>query len=327
MKLLRAVPALLALSLLTGCDVNALLAKTGPGNNSNQIPNNDQQLDQVLTDAELKSVAAFQGGLVDAAGQGLAAAGTVNALKSVAALRSVSAYRIASAEGEKGEEETPWEGPDWETFDWDQGGWSDLDPGHENYDSLKDIFDGGSDGGTLTSDTPKGWYLKGNFTLADGFTAEGKAGLVTNDKELTASTLNEFKASAYVEVTITTVPGTDERLKMLEGTKLALTLTNPEGGAGYLRGEFMLNDDPEAKGTLIVDLLDDSWTVVIPTENEDGEEAFISLTKSTDGGWIGRVFGAKDEQDNLTNQLAEFNWNDDGALRINGKATEEKMPL
>lgn len=304
MKLTRAIPALLALSMLTGCDMNAFLPKEGTNPVQNPSTNN---FSNKLTDAELKSVAALQSGLVDASSQGLAAAGAVNTLKSVAALRSVSAYRISALT--------------WPTEDIT---WDDVVEGHDHYETLNGKFAGRMG----TSEEPAGWYLDGTFTLMPQFTVTGQASLVTNGEAVTLSTLDKLAATASVEFTIASVPAGDD-LKALKDSTIALELTKAKGApSNVLSGEFTLTQGgQESKGALFVDIMYDTWTIEIPSKDEDNNLIFISLTKDADGTCSGRVYGAKNGKIDTAAEKAKFSWGKDNKLKFNGKSTDYVMPL
>ena len=104
MKLNRVIPAFLALSLLTGCDINGLMAGFNPnGKNGKggEIVDENKETPKAtwesLSEEEKTVINDYTELVFEAAGQGLAAAGTFDALKSVSALTSNSAYRISSA--------------------------------------------------------------------------------------------------------------------------------------------------------------------------------------------------------------------------------------
>ncbi|MNX19683.1 hypothetical protein D3C86_496100 [compost metagenome] len=301
MKLTRAIPAVLALSMLTGCDMNAFLPKNPDGKNTIQDPGTN--IANKLSDAELKSVAAFKGGLVDAAGQGLAAAGTVNALKSVAALRSVSAYRTASITGfpDGGTSGISWENP---------------------YTSENNQFTGKKGAGKLND--LDGWYLDGTFTLIKDFTATGQAMFQASGNGIDPNKLDEYQASAKVDILVTQVPAdAPTELANLKDSQIYLELNKVAGASTVLEGEFKITKNSvEAKGTLEIELLANTWKVVVPSVDDENKQVFISLTRDANGAGAGRVYGAKDGKADYDTVKAEFSWGSDGKVKLNGKATD-----
>lgn len=299
MKLTRAIPAVLALSMLTGCDMNAFLPKNPDGKNTIQDPGTN--IANKLSDAELKSVAAFKGGLVDAAGQGLAAAGTVNALKSVAALRSVSAYRISSLTEFPGPGDVTWE-PD--------------------YTSTDGKFTGKKGEGTFNGQN--GWYLDGAFTLIPDFSATGKAMFQANSQEVDPNKLDEYQASAKVDILVEQVPANaPAELANLKDAQVYLELSKVAGASTVLEGEFKITKNSvESKGTLEVELLANTWKVVIPSVDDENNPVFISLTRESNGAGAGRVYGAKNGAVDYDTEKASFSWGSDGKVKLNGKATD-----
>lgn len=313
MKLTRAIPALLALSMLTGCDMTAFLPKDGTDSGQNPNTNN---FSNKLTEAELKSVAALQSGLIDASSQGLAAAGAVNTLKSVAALRSVSAYRISALTWPAGADIT----------------WAEVDEEHPQFETLNGKFAGrmGTSGPSEEApDNIPGWYLDGAFTLTPQFTAAGSASIITNGETVTLSTLDKLAATASVELKIDSVPAVDD-LQGLKDSTIAVTLTKAKGApSNLLSGEFTLKPQggKASKGALFVNIVYDSWTVEIPSKDENNNLIFISLSKDADGACSGRVYGAKEGKIDTTAEKAKFSWGKDNKLKYNGKSTDVTMPL
>jgi hypothetical protein len=300
MKLTRAIPAILALSMLTGCDMSTFL----PNNDGkDQVKNDVNNLGNKLSEAELKSVAAFKGGLVDAAGQGLAAAGTVNALKSVAALVSVSAYRISSL--------TDFPDSESEGIRWNNAFTSDNGQ-----------FTGKKGEGKLNG--LDGWYLDGTFTLIKDFQATGKAMFQASGQNVDPNKLDEYQASAKVDILVSQVPeNAPAELANLKDSQVYLELSKVAGASTVLEGEFKITKNSvESKGTLEIELLANTWKVVVPSVDDENKQVFISLTRESNGAGAGRVYGAKNGAVDYDTEKASFSWGSDGKVKLNGKATD-----
>jgi|GEM_PF-2285383 len=309
MKLTRALPAFLALSLLTGCDINAFLPKTPDGKGAITNPNtNDVQLQ--LTEAELKSVNALEGGLFDALAQGNSTAGVVNTLKSVAAFTggSASGYRISSVDGPIV--------------------WNPVDTDHEHYTKLKDKFSG--DFGTGNHS----WHLRGDFTLLDGLTATGTASLATNGATATLGTMKDFAATVTVEMDVKDVPqDKGEEIKSLANSRINLTIEKPVGPIqDFLEGYFtMSKGDVTSKGLLEVDLLRETWKITILSKDEAGNDVALRLTSELGGSGRMTVYalhhalpvpGQFEMKDvNFDKMLWDYSWGRDGIVYVNRKPT------
>lgn len=315
MTLTRALPALLALSLLTGCDqLNGLIPQPkNTGNNPGNNPgtNTGEQLQQ-LTQAELKSVAAFQGGLTDAANQGAAAAGTISTLKSVAALKSVGAYRINAITFPG---DLTWEAA---TSDGFAGQWAR----HVNPENNKDST----------------FYLKGDFTPMAGFEATGSAAFqsVGDPTKLAEG----FTGTISLDLGISKAP---DAAKGLEGSKLELSVTNGGQMNTLLTGTFDITP-PEGgaaaavvKGDFGVQALtnNSSWWVMTASKDANDNLTFVKLSFNSDGSGNGNVYGfLASGSANVVNydvKHATFNWGKDGKGKVKllpeGKEADIEMPF
>lgn len=291
MKLKRAIPALLAMSVLTGCDVDTLLA--GSKKDQNIIEEGNPSNQQVLTADELKSVAAFEASAIDAAGQGLAAAGTADALKSVAALKSVGAYRIATLEPN----------PDDLPAD-DDGRWVAFNPddkfaGHKIEDTAGDF---------------RYFYLKGDFTPIENFTTGGKAMLKSSNVNFDLSKIKDYQAEVKLDVTVKNVPGNVDKFASLKDSRIELALSKLEATSTLLEGTFKISKgDKIDEGEITIDLNSETWSVTVPAGVDNGgKPMFVSLEKQPNGAGQGTFYGAKDGKVDYDNKRATITWDKDG---------------
>ena len=280
MTLTRALPAFLALSLLTGCDINAFLPKTpdGKGAITNPDPNEGQLQ---LSEAELKSVNALSGGLFDALDQGTTTAGVVNTLKSVAAFTGgSSSYRVSNT----GAKIT-------DPIDWNKVTKTQVDSSHAHSDKLKDRFVGEYGTG------PNSWHLIGDFILPDGLTATGTASIVTNGETPTFDKMGDFEAVIRAELDVkATSDNLSQEATALAGSQINMNLYKPKGAIqDYFDGPFtMTKDGVESTGRLEIDLLKETWTITIyhPIEEVLVRDVAIRLTYDASGNSIARVYNA-----------------------------------
>ena len=293
MTLTRALPAFLALSLLTGCDINAFLPKPtgGKGAITNPDPNEGQLQ---LSEAELKSVNALKGGLFEALEQGSTTAGIINTLKSVAAFTGeAQGYRVASVNASSLDLETI---KPLVSYAW-------LDSAHPKYDKLKDKFSDGSYG-EGAGDGYKAWGLSGRFKLDKRLGIWGRAFMATNGQTPSFDKMGDFEAKLEAEVWITsaTVNGVDDPdLKDLVDSEFVIKLNKPKGPIqDYLSGEFTqtkLDRDTWIKttstGLLEIDLLNETWTITMFSKGEQNKDVAIRLTYDPKGGSVARVYDVK----------------------------------
>lgn len=312
MRFARALSALLALSLLTGCDVNAFLPKNSGGTGEDLRPNTN--FNPALSEAELKTVSALVPSLQDALAQGGATAGIVNTLKSVSAFAEspASSYRVAAEDPE-----LTW--PDEGEIDW-----KPFDADHEQYEALKDYFSG--DIGS--TENPHGWFLHGDFTLFGDVKANGRAGFIANSDTLDPQNLQEFEAKVKAEVTVTEVP--EEAFAALAQLKDAEIVLNLEKQKTYTRdsisGDFTITpkEGEESKGTLRANLRTKGWSVDIVTVAEDGGDILVRMTMDPSGAGSATVFkvvGFDSDDKPILDEESKIkvSWGPEQKLIYNGK--------
>ncbi len=315
MKLTRAIPALLALSMLTGCDMNAFLPKSGQ---NEKDPTPTTQTDLTLSQSDLKSVAAFQSGLTSAANQGATAAGSIGALKSVSGLKSVAAYRLSAI--------TPPANDAWSAVDDGDGLGGKFTGEKASTSDLK---------GEGTADDEKAYYLKGTFTPMADFSATGIA-MFKSVGTVAAADPGKFEGQIALDLTITSAP---DSAKSLEGAKIDLEVTKPGGElTSSLTGTFGLltagATDP-VKGKFGIQLFNDAWWVEVPSVDADGKLTFVKLNFSPDGTGSGTAYGSKQvDGKDVTDydvKVATYTWNAAGKGKVklipSNKESEIQMPF
>ena len=233
MNLTRTLSAVLALSLLTACDIASLMPDFNkkPGT----LPSGDDNpaAPVELTAEEKAKLEGYTAGAQNASAQSMAAVTAINALKSVAAFgSSQSPYRTAAL--------TFPEGVIW----------------NENFSD--DRFTGRY--GTKSNE----YHMDGTFTLKPGVTAEGQASLVSNQKP-SLDTMDTFRATASVEVKMGVVPDSESAaLRALSREIIKVDLKKDQPGISpILVGTYVFQDSNlmNGKGNLEVNILNNAWTV------------------------------------------------------------------
>lgn len=290
MKSTRALPALLALSLLTGCDVASFMpdfnkspVTKGPGT-ENPGPTLKEP-----TAEQKEQAAEFADTTRSAAAQSLAAVTAINSLKSVAAFGSPSSgYRTAGI-----------------TL-------PDTPDATQNIDN--DTFNG------TYSRLGNEYYMDGTFSLKPDVTAEGQAKLETN-QEMPPSDMRSFRATASVEVTVGDISvEQNEFLLALTNKKVRVTLyKDSDLIESTLFGTYEIEDGQGlllgGQGKLEVDLLRNAWTV----ENIIHDTFSQRMTFEPNGSGQGATYLVKPAvggfpQIDYDQPLVRFTWGVDGKL-------------
>lgn len=320
MKLNRVIPAFLALSLLTGCDINGLMAgfKTdGKNGKGGEIVDENKDTPKAtwesLSEEEKAVINDYTELVFEAAGQGLAAAGTFDALKSVSALTSNSAYRISSAGPTVDLSKLP--GLPFTAENSGPGGgkaWKSFDPA---YKSANGKFDGKMgelvDGGTA-------WYLDGRFTPVQDFVAEGQAVFKVSSGTLDLSQIQNFQAEAEIDAKIKGVPIALELVALINEPRIKLNLKKTEATSTILDGTFKLSRHEYviSEGEITFDLKDDTWSVLIPIDGSRWERLFVSLKTQRNGAGQADIYEETEGKADYEKKRARFVWDKDGKLLV-----------
>lgn len=299
MNLTRALSAVLALSLLTACDITALMPDFNkkPGT----LPGGDDQTTAPveLTAEEKAQFETYTTEALGASAESMAAVTAINALKSVAAFGSApSGYRTSAI--------TFPEGVTWQA----------------NY--THERFTGSY--GTKTNE----YYMDGTFNIKSGVTSTGKASLLTNQKP-SFDTMDTFRATASVEVKMGTVPASENAmLKSLAGADIKVDLKKDQPGIDpTLMGTYEITGGGgilNGTGKLEVDILKNAWTV------EKGNTSWaMRMTFEPNGAGQGTLYATMNPGMttvvNYDQKLGTMSWGEDGrgTMVIQGKSQDIRM--